>query len=116
MLRFSVQLFGITVLCLGLIWFVGQGEASSIQSETAPVLWADTVHINLDQIEGNQTEQRKNPAQKRDDFLRDVKKLTHVAFNVRNNYMEDIDSEELIKAGIRGMLGELDRLSEMMEK
>jgi carboxyl-terminal processing protease len=116
MLRFTVQLFGITVLCLGLIWFVGQGEASGLENETAPVLWADTVHINLDQIEGNLSSQSENPAQKRDDFLRDVKKLTHVAFNVRNNYMEEIDSEALIKAGIRGMLEDLDRFSVLMEK
>ncbi|MBD3333662.1 PDZ domain-containing protein [candidate division GN15 bacterium] len=116
MLRFSVQLFGVTVLCLGLIWFVGSGEASNLDNETEPVLWADTVHINLDQVEGSQGEEPENPAKKRDDFLRDVKKLTHVAFNVRNNYMEDIDSEELIKAGIRGMLSDLDRFSVLMEK
>ena len=41
MVRFTVQLFGVTVFALGLIWFVGSGEAQQSDPKE-PVLWADT--------------------------------------------------------------------------
>ncbi len=112
MLRYSVQLFGITVFALALIWVVGEGEASQSVADSEPVLWADTVHINLD----NDPETQPKPKVKRDTFLKDVKKLSQTAFNVRNHYMEDVDTHEIIKAGIRGMLSDLDRFSVLMEK
>ena len=112
MLRYTVQLFGITVFALALIWFVGEGEASQTLAESEPVLWADTVHINLE----NNAETQPITVEKRDTFLSDVKKLSQTAFNVRNHYMEEVDTHEIIKAGIRGMLSDLDRFSVLMEK
>ena len=112
MLRYTVQLFGITVFALATIWFVGSGEAVQTSSTEEPVLWADTVHINIGAGSAEQDEQR----QKRDTFLRDVKKLTQTAFNIKNQYMEEVDTEEILKAGIRGMLADLDRFSVLMEK
>jgi len=115
MSRYIIQLFGVTVFALALIWFAGSGEALQISASDSgePVLWADTVHINLNEIEPVSEETTEK---KRDTFLRDVKKLTQTAFNVRNHYMEDVDTEEIIKAGIKGMLTDLDRFSVLMEK
>ena len=112
MLRYTVQLFGITVFAIALIWFVGSGEAIQTSDNSEPVLWADTVHINL---EGD-SETQIAPEVKRDSFLKDVKKLTQTAFNIRNHYMEEVDTHEIIKAGMRGMLSDLDRFSVLMEK
>jgi len=112
MVRYTVQLFGITVFALATIWFVGSGEATQSSSSTEPVLWADTVHINLEAGSSTQEEQK----QKRDSFLRDVKKLTQTAFNIRNQYMEDVNTEDIVKSGIKGMLSDLDRFSVLMEK
>jgi len=112
MLRYTVQLFGITLFALATIWFVGSGEAVQSSGSDEPVLWADTVHINLEAASSEQEEQ----ARKRDSFLRDVKKLTQTAFNIRNQYMEEVNSEEIIKAGVKGMLSDLDRFSVLMEK
>lgn len=112
MVRYTVQLFGITIFALATIWFVGSGEAIQTSDSSEPVLWADTVHINLEASSSDQEDQKR----KRDSFLRDVKKLTQTAFNVRNQYMEEVDTEEIIKAGIRGMLSDLDRFSILMEK
>ena len=113
MIRYTVQLFGITVFAIALIWFVGSGEA--VQTSTAqaePVLWADTVHINVDEITPPENTEKVS----RDTFLSDVKKLTQTAFNIRNQYMEEVDTKEIIKAGIVGMLEDLDRFSVLMEK
>jgi carboxyl-terminal processing protease len=115
MLRYTVQLFGITVFAMALIWFVGSGEANQVDAAKEPVLWADTVHINLEQPDSDQAaleQQRRD----RDTFLQDVKKLTHTALNIRNQYMEDVNSDDIIKAGIKGMLSDLDRFSVLMEK
>ncbi len=112
MARYTVQLFGITLFALATIWFVGSGEAVQSSGSDEPVLWADTVHINLEAGSSKQEERAK----KRDSFLRDVKKLTQTAFNIRNQYMEEVDTKEIIKAGVKGMLGDLDRFSVLMEK
>lgn len=119
MTRFTVQLFGLTVFAIALIWIVGTGEAVQTSSTSNPVLWADTVHIDLDQdqnqgdLESTSQESKKTS---RDTFLREVTKLTQTAYNIRNQYMEEVDPEEIIKAGIKGMLSNLDRYSVLMEK
>lgn len=115
MVRYTLQLFGITVLALAIIWKVGTGEAvqsSSLDNE--PVLWADTVHINIDQ-EAEATETKESTDESVDTFFKSVKNLTKTAYNIRNQYMEEIDTEEIIKSGIKGMLEDLDRYSVLME-
>ena len=113
----SFHLFGITLFALGLIWFAGSGEAVQQSSAKAePVLWADTVHIDVNGDDAAASENEPSAREKRETFLQDIKKLTQTAFNVRNHYMEDIDTDAMIKAGIRGMLSDLDRYSVLMEK
>ncbi|MCX6833913.1 MAG: hypothetical protein NTW07_02070, partial [candidate division Zixibacteria bacterium] len=107
MYRFTVQLFGITLFALALIWFADPGDASQLASNhPEPVLWADTVHIDLS-TENPAVEVA--PADDRESFLRNVKKLTQTAFNIRSHYMEDVDVKKMIDAGVEGMLSELDR-------
>ncbi len=114
MYRFSAQLFGVTIFALALIWFADPGDASQINAEQPePVLWADTVHINLDK---DNPAVETPPTQSRDSFLRSVKKLTQTAFTIRNSYMEEVDAEEVIKAGVVGLLSGLDRYSVFMEE
>lgn len=113
MVRYTAQLFGITVFALALIWFVGTGEAEQTSSsKLEPVLWADTMHINVEEA----SEPDAGEKDQRDTFLSDVKKLTQTAFSIRNQYMEEVDTKEIIKAGIVGMLEDLDRFSVLMEK
>ena len=114
MYRYAVQLFGITLFALALIWFAGPGDASQISSGSSDaVLWADTVHINLNEVI---PPEETTASQSRDTFFKNVKKLTQTAFNIRNHYMEEVDIEEIIKSGLDGMLSDLDRFSVLMEK
>jgi carboxyl-terminal processing protease len=113
MFRFTTQLFGITVFALALIWFAGPGDAVQISKPPQPVLWADTVHLNL----GSETAPKVDTTMTNPDtFLRSVKKLTQTAFSIRNEYMENVDVDKIIRAGIVGMLTDLDRYSVLMEK
>ncbi|NOY89067.1 MAG: S41 family peptidase, partial [FCB group bacterium] len=112
MARYTMQLFGITIFALALIWFTGSGEAIQSSQNNEPVLWADTVHINIEKTPGEQKPVKSD----RDTFLKDIKKLTQTAFDIKNQYMEDVNTREIINAGIRGMLSNLDRYSVLMEK
>ncbi len=113
MIRFSVQLFGLTVFAIALIWVVGTGEAVQTATAGDAVLWADTTHFDVSTpASEKKIEKKKNT---RDSFLRDVRKLTQTAYNIRNRYMEEVDTEEIIKSGIKGMLSSLDRYSVLME-
>lgn len=114
MYRYSVRLFGLTVFALALIWWAGPGDAVQITDADEAVLWADTSYHNLEEVESQSKD--RNPLDDHDSFLRNVKKLDESAFKIRNQYMEDIDSEKLLKAGIRGMLADLDRFSVLMER
>ena len=113
MYRFTAQLFGITIFALALIWLADPGDASQLDSSRPePVLWADTVHIDLDQPHTATESQRKQTG---DSFLSSIKKLSQTAFSIRSHYMEDVDADEIIKSGIEGMLSNLDRFSVLME-
>ncbi len=116
MVRYTVQLFGITVFAMALIWFVGSGEANQVDAAKEPVLWADTFHINVDEQPDSAEAALREQRRDRDTFLQDVKKLGYTALNIRNQYMEDVNTDDIIKAGIKGMLSDLDRFSVLMER
>jgi carboxyl-terminal processing protease len=115
MVRYSVQLFGLTIFALGLIWFAGNGEAVQSSQQSVSPVYADTVHLEI-QRESSVNSPDTSAATKRDTFLRGIKRLQHAAYMIRNNYMEEIDSDKMFKAGIRGMLEDFDRFSVLMEK
>jgi carboxyl-terminal processing protease len=112
MLRYTSQLLGVTVFALVLIWLAGPGDAGQLTQASEPVLWADTVQINLNELNLTQD----SATQTRDSFMKNVRKLTQTAFNIRNQYMEEVDVDKIIRAGIVGMLTDLDRFSVLMEK
>ena len=99
-----------------MVWFAGPGDASQLTAgEPEPVLWADTVHLNLNDAESRSEAEDPEP-QDRDTFLKSVRKLTQTAFNIRNHYMEDVNIDAIVKSGVDGMLKDLDRFSVLLEK
>jgi carboxyl-terminal processing protease len=113
MKRFTMMIFSLTAFLLGLIWVVGTGEAVA-PPETKTIILADTVHINLDEVPTAGSE--VNTQDTRETLFKEIKKFNQTVYDIKNRYMEDIDTEELINAGIRGMLEGLDRYSVLMEK
>jgi carboxyl-terminal processing protease len=121
MIRFFSKVLGVTVLALGLIWSASPGDAVQTSGDVTTILWADTaavqlagdtVHINVDQQSASEVPPRRGA----DTFMSHVRNLTQTAFHIRNHYMEDVDIEEIIKAGVDGMLSDLDRFSVLMEQ
>jgi len=113
MKRFTMMIFSLTAFLLGLIWVVGTGEAVA-PPETKTIILADTVHINLDELPTADSEVKNRDS--RETLFKEIKKFNQTVYDIKNRYMEDIDTEELINAGIRGMLEGLDRFSVLMEK
>lgn len=107
------MIVSLTVFLCGLIWMVGSGEA--VQGQTSePIYLADTVHINLNET-GSEFEV-SSAEETRETLFKEIKKFNQVVYDVKNRYMEEIDTKSLINAGIRGMLEDLDRFSVLMEK
>jgi len=116
MKRFSFLIISLTAFMLGLIWAVGSGEA--YQGKRAGVenwIFADTVKINLDETAPADGSEIKTE-DSRETLYREIKKLNSVVYDIKNRYMEEIETKELIDAGIEGMLKNLDRFSVLMEK
>ncbi len=114
MRNFSLALLSVTTFFLGLIWAVGSGEAGQMQAQAEPVMLADTVHINLDESTGEVDQQAEDDT--RETLFKEIKKLNNVVYDIKNRYMEDVDTKALINAGIRGMLEDLDRFSVLLER
>jgi len=128
--KFTLQLVALSVVALGMIWMAGSGAA--LQSSTAEAnevydklhsdlgdlghkLFADT--LNIDATE--ETEELQSPEEEpdsRETLFKNIKVFNSMAYQIKNRYMEDIDSRELIHAGIRGMLQNLDPFSVLMEQ
>ncbi len=114
MRKFSLSIVALTAFLLGLIWIVGSGEA--VQPPERPMYFlADTVNIDLSEPE--QTgETQAEEEDSRETLFKEIKKLNQTVYDIKNRYMEDVDTKELINSGIRGMLKNLDRFSVLMEK
>lgn len=124
MIRYSLQLFGITIFALGLIYFAAPGEARQRTEEPAVspsmaaaerLLAADTLHIDLSE-KGTPVPAGNSKKPSLDEFLKQVNKLSQAAVTVNSEYMEPVDVEKMVQAGISGMLQNLDRYSVLMEK
>ncbi len=109
MLRYTLQLFGLTIFAIAVLWQVSPGDARQAEAADSNVLWADTIRIDVSEPSQQQPAQRTA-----DQFFKNVRKLHEAALKIRDNYMEEIDPADLVEAGIKGMLSDLDRFSVVM--
>lgn len=130
--KLALQVVALAVVGLGLIWMSGTGVAlqtssaeaesvySKLQGDLAgidrPIL-ADTVNIDATEQPGTlQGDSDVTDEDTRETLFKNIKLFNSMAYQIKNRYMEDIDSKELIHAGIRGMLQNLDPFSVLMEQ
>ena len=128
--RFTLQLVALAVVAMGLIWMAGSGAA--LQSSTAEAnnvydrlhsdlgdlehkLYVDTINIDATEKSGGLRPPDEEP-DTRETLFKNIKIFNSMAYHIKNRYMEDIDSKELIHAAIRGMLQDLDPFSVLMEQ
>lgn len=104
---YKLLLVFVVFLSLGIIWVVGQSEANPPES-SAKVVQTDTVHVET----GDRGSIRLSP----ETVYSSIKMFDDVAIQVKNRYMDDVQSKKLILSGIRGMLDDLDPFSVLMER
>lgn len=128
--KFTLQLISLAVVALGLIWMAGSGaalqsseaEAENVYSQLhrdltdlGSAMYADTVKIDATEQEGGLQVPQEEP-DTRETLFKNIKIFNSMAYHIKNRYMEDIDSKELVHAAIRGMLQNLDPFSVLMEQ
>jgi len=128
--KFTLQLVALSVVALGMIWMAGSGAA--LQSSTAEAdevydklhsdlgdlnhkIFADTLEIDATEKSGDLQTPEEEP-DTRETLFKNIKIFNSMAYQIKNRYMEDIDSRDLVHAGIRGMLQNLDPFSVLMEQ
>ena len=94
---------GVSLLALALLWAVGSGAA---QPGTRPLYVQTTEADARGEVLGDD----------RETLYKNIKLFNDIAFNVENRYMDDVDTRDMIHAGIRGMLSRLDPFSVLMER
>jgi carboxyl-terminal processing protease len=129
--RLTLELLALAVFALGLIWMAGSGEAVQSTSAEAEVVYrqfqntlasaeqvmastGDTTNIKA--TEGTDSLHMPKEADDRETLFKNIKLFNSMAYQIKNRYMEDIDAKDLIQAGIRGMLQNLDPFSVLMEE
>ena len=115
MKAFSLLVVALSAFMLGIIWVVGDSEAIA-RKDIGPVYYlaSDSVHINIDEEAPGESE--IEPRESRETLFKEIKKFNQTVYDIKNRYMEDIDTRDLINAGIKGMLENLDRFSVLLEK
>jgi len=130
--KLALQVVALSVVGLGLIWMSGQGVALQRSSAEADEVYstlhsglndfgtqmlADTVNIDATEESGAlKADTDVSDEESRETLFRNIKLFNSMAYHIKNRYMEDIDSKDLIHAGIRGMLQNLDPFSVLMEE
>jgi carboxyl-terminal processing protease len=94
---------GVTLLAMALLWAVGSGAA---QPGTRP-LYVQTSDADA---------RGESLGTERETLYKNIKLFNDIAFNIENRYMDEVDTRDMIHAGIRGMLSRLDPFSVLMER
>jgi carboxyl-terminal processing protease len=86
--KYGVIAIALALISVAIIWVVGLGEA---------------------------TEEVATPREAEKSIYSYIKLFDAVAFNVNRNYVDSVDAEELVKAGIEGMIKTLDPFSALQD-
>lgn len=130
MRKLALRLVALTVFAIALIWVTGTGVAMQPANASADELYvklrqdfsdfngkiyADTMNIDASEQQGDLQKPDEIP-DTRETIFKNIKLFNSMAYYIKNRYMEDIDSKDLVHAGIRGMLQNLDPFSVLMEE
>ncbi len=128
--KVTLEVVALAVFAVALIWVTGSGVAKQPSNPVADQLYtklqsnlsglrevivADTSSIDATEQPGTLQPPSESP-DTRETLFKNIKLFNSMAYQIKNRYMEDIDSKKLIYSGIRGMLQELDPFSVLMEE
>jgi carboxyl-terminal processing protease len=103
--RFRLYSLFLAVCAAATIWVVGSGEATPHRD----ALWAQTGNETFDSDRGGSRLERET-------IYKYTKLLNDISYRIQSNYMDTIDTKDMVYSGIRGMLDVLDPFSVLMEQ
>ena len=111
--EFRVKLYALmlAIVALSVIWIVGSGDAA--QSTLQSAVYGKDLFA---QATSNPAEVQQPPVDSRNHSIAYyTKMMADIAYKIHSRYMEDVDPESLIEAGIEGMLSNLDPYSVVLK-
>ncbi len=106
--RLKIYVLMLSIVAMSMVWIVGSGDAAQDALQTRVYgnnLYAQTDDGGLQQPETS----RKHS------IAYYTKMMADIAYKIHSRYMEDIDPESLIEAGVEGMLSNLDPYSVVLK-
>lgn len=97
-IRFRLYALALTIIAMSLIWVVGSGDAA--QPVLQQAVYGQGVYAQA-QGEPNISQSNSTP---KHSIAYYTKMMADIAYKIHTRYMEDVDPESLIQAGIEGML------------
>jgi carboxyl-terminal processing protease len=104
--RFRLYTLFLALVATGVIWVVGSGEATP--ERAAVVAQSDATTPNEAVPDGSRL--------KRETLYKYTKLMNDISYRVQSNYMDTINTRQMVYAGIRGMLDVLDPFSVLLER
>ncbi len=109
-LRVRIYALMLAIVAMSVIWIVGSGDAA--QSTLQNVVYGNNVYAQATTGSPRTTE---NAPSQRHSIAYYTKMMADIAYRIHSRYMEDVDPESLIEAGIEGMLSNLDPYSVVLK-
>ena len=110
---FRVKLYALmlAIVAVSVIWIVGSGDAA--QSTLQGAVYGKGLFAQAGQTP---TDSEQQPLDSRNHSIAYyTKMMADIAYKIHSRYMEDVDPESLIEAGIEGMLSNLDPYSVVLK-
>ncbi len=109
-LRVRIYALMLAIVAMSVIWIVGSGDAA--QSTLQNVVYGNNVYA---QATTGSPKTAENAPSQRHSIAYYTKMMADIAYRIHSRYMEDVDPESLIEAGIEGMLSNLDPYSVVLK-
>ena len=109
-LRIRIYALMLAIVAISVIWIVGSGDAA--QSTLQNVVYGNSMYAQANP--GTAPPSEAAPSQ-RHSIAYYTKMMADIAYKIHSRYMEDVDPESLIDAGIEGMLSNLDPYSVVLK-
>lgn len=108
----NVKLYALmlAIIAVGVIWVVGSGDAA--QNALQDVVYSKNMYAQAGNAQ-TVPDMTENP---KHSIAYYTKMMADIAYKIQTRYMEDVDPESLIEAGIDGMLSNLDPYSVILKE
>ncbi len=107
--RLKLYVLVLAIVAMSMVWIVGSGDAA--QDALQVKVYGNNLYAQAD---GN-TAQQQPETSKKHSIAYYTKMMADIAYKVHSRYMEEIDPESLIEAGVEGMLSNLDPYSVVLK-